>query len=188
MKREVEIQMIIKNPREVEKKLRKTGKFIKTRKQVYKYFVPPHKNYFRIDPPVEYIRVRHEKDKNHLNYSFIHFDKKLRLRATDEYETLVENPRTVESIFKRIGLIPKVTVIKTRKFFDCGNFEVVLDRVKGLENFMEVEAKKDFGGIRKTRKACEEFLKSLNVDYEILHLMGYPRLLYRKLKGLKWKK
>jgi len=186
MNKEVEIQMIIKNPKEVEKKLRKFGKFIKNRKQVDKYFIPPHKNYFRTDPPVEYIRIRYEDGKDHLNYSFIHFDKKLRLRATDEYETLVEDPKIVETVFRRIGLISVVTVSKTRKYFDCGDFEVVLDRVKNLGNFMEIEAKKDFGGIRKTRKACEEFLEKLNVDYKILRLMGYPRLLYRKLKGLKW--
>ena len=32
-----------------------------------------------------------------------------------------------------------------------------------MGDFMEVEAKKDFGGEVKTRKACLDFLESLNV-------------------------
>jgi len=86
-----------------------------------------------------------------------------------------------DKIFKKIGLIPKVNVVKTRKFFDCGNFEVTLDKIQGLGNFMEVEAKKNFGGVDKTRKACQKFLDGLNIKYEVERLMGYPRMLYRKL-------
>ncbi len=48
---------------------------------------------------------------------------------------------------------------------------------------MEVEAKKDFGGVDKTRKACSDFLNSLNIEYEIQKEMGYPRMLYKKLNN-----
>ncbi|PIV45255.1 MAG: hypothetical protein COS25_00755 [Candidatus Nealsonbacteria bacterium CG02_land_8_20_14_3_00_37_10] len=87
----------------------------------------------------------------------------------------------VEEIFRKIGLIPKVTVVKTRKYFDCGSFEVTLDQLKGLGDFMEVEAKKNFGGIDKTRKACSDFLDRLNIKYKVKKDMGYPRMLYQKL-------
>lgn len=178
---EVEIQARIKNPKEVEKKLKRVGKFVKARKQVDKYFVMPQRNFFAKEPPIEYLRIRHEKDKNHLNYSFLHFGKNGWLRATDEYETLVDKPEVVEEIFNKIGLIPKITVIKTRKYFNCGNFEVTLDQIKGLGDFMEVEAKKDLGGVDKTRKGCSDFLNSLNIKYEVKKDMGYPRMLYQKL-------
>ncbi len=188
MNQEVEIQAIIKNPKEAEKKLKKVGKYLKARKQVDKYFVPSNKDYFKIDPPVEYIRVRYEKDKSHINYSFVRFDRNLKLVAANEYETLVGEPKMAESMFQKIGLIPKVTVVKIRKYFDCDDFEVVLDQVKGLGNFIEVEAKKDLGGVKKTRQACQKFLDDLNVKYEVLKLMGYPRLLHLKQKGINWKK
>lgn len=182
MHQEVELQIIIKNPVAIERKLKKVGKFVGARKQVDKYFVPPYRDFFKKEPPIEYLRVRYEKDRNHLNYSFLHFGKDGWLRATDEYETLVEEPKVVEEIFKKIGLVPKVTVIKTRKYFDCGDFEVTIDKVKGLGNFMEIEAKKNFGGLDKTRKACLDFLKKLNMKYEMRAQMGYPRMLYRKLE------
>lgn len=182
MKKEVELQIIIKNPVEVERKLRKVGKFVGSRKQIDKYFVPPYRDFFAQEPPLEYLRVRFEKGKNHLNYSFLHFGKDGWLRVTDEYETLIEKPEIVKQIFKKIGLIPKVTVVKTRKYFDCGNFEVTLDKVKGLGNFMEIEAKRNLGSVEKTRKACLDFLNKLNIKYEMRPQMGYPRMLYRKLK------
>ncbi|MFH1036707.1 MAG: class IV adenylate cyclase [Patescibacteria group bacterium] len=178
---EVEIQAMIKNPKEAEKKLKKAGRFVKTRNQVDKYFVLPRKNFFTNEPqPIEYLRVRYEKGKNHLNYTYVHFGRNGWLRAADEYETIVEKPEIVEEIFKKIGLILKVTVNKTRKYFNFKDFEVTLDQVKGLGNFMEVEAKKDFGGIDKTRKACQDLLDSLDIKYEVKREMGYPRMLYRK--------
>jgi adenylate cyclase class 2 len=179
---EVEIQAIIKNPKAAERKIRKAGKFVKSREQTDQYFVLPQKNFFAQDPPTEYLRVRHEKDKSHLNYSHLLFGRNGWLRATEEYETVVEKPEVVEEVFKKIGLIPKVKVVKTRQFFRCGNFEVTLDQIKGLGNFMEVEAKKDFGGINKTRRACEDFLDSLKISYEVKKDMGYPRMLYKKLR------
>jgi len=145
----------------------------------------PNRDFFAKEPPIEYLRIRFENGKNHLNYSFLHFDRKGWLKKTDEYETLIERPEIVEDIFKKIGLIPKVTVIKTRKYFDCGNFEITLDWVRGLGNFMEIEAKKNFGGINKTRKACLNFLNTLNIEYEMRTQMGYPRMLYRKLENKK---
>ncbi len=183
MNKEIEIQVEIKNPGDVEKKIEKVGKFIKTRKQVDKYFVPPQKDFFIKEPPTEYLRIRQEKDRNHLNYSFVHFDENNQMLSTDEYETPIDNPETVEEIFKKIGLVFKVTVLKTRKYFDCGNFEVTLDHVENLGDFMEIEAKRDLGGTEKTREACLNFLKNLNIEYTLRPLAGYPRMLYRKLNN-----
>ncbi|GAH60945.1 unnamed protein product [marine sediment metagenome] len=184
MKQEVEVQVIIKNPAEVERKLRKVGKFVETRKQIDKYFVLPQRDFFKKEPPVEYLRIRFEKGKNHLNYSFLHFGKNGWLRVTDEYETIIDKPEIVEEIFKKIGMVPKVTVIKIRRYFNCGNFETTLDQVNKLGNFMEIEAKRSFGSTTKTRKACLDFLRNLDIEYEMRLQMGYPRMLYRKLKKI----
>lgn len=178
---EVEIQVFIKDPEKIEKRLNEVGKFVKEKRQVDKYYVLPQRDFFAKDMPDEYLRIRYEEGKNHLNYSFLHFSDDGWLKATDEYETLIDKPEVAEEIFERINLIQKVIVKKNRKYFDCGDFEVTLDSIENLGEFMEIEAKKDFGGIDTTRKACEEFLKNLNVEYEIQKEMGYPRMLYKKL-------
>ncbi len=178
---EVEIQVFIKNPEIIEDRLKEVGRFVKISNQIDKYYVLPHRDFFSKNIPNEYLRIRHQEDESHLNYSFLRFDNNGWLRATDEYETLIDKPEVVEEIFERINLILKVTVKKRRKYFNCGNFEVTLDNIEGLGDFMEVEAKKDFGGIDKTRKACQDFLRDLNVEYRVEKEMGYPRMLYEKL-------
>lgn len=183
MNQEIEIQAKIKNPGGVEEKLNNIGKFNQERNQIDKYYVLSSRDFFSVDPPIEYLRIRYEEGKNHLNYSYLHFKESGWLEATDEYETTVEKPEIVEEIFNKIGLILKVTVKKNRKYFDCGDFEVTLDNVEGLGDFMEVEAKKDFGGPDKTRQACSDFLNSLNIEYEVKKEAGYPRMLYQKLKS-----
>jgi adenylate cyclase, class 2 len=181
MNQEVEIQLKINDPVATEKEILKFGVFVKERSQSDQYYVLPSRDFFAVEPPIEYLRVRREKDKNHLNYSFLHFRDDGWLDCTDEYESIVENPEMIEQIFDKIGLISKVKVVKSRKYFKCGDFEVTLDRIENLGDFMEVEAKKDFGGIGATRKACEDFLNKLNIKYELNKDAGYPRMLYKKI-------
>ena len=181
MNKEIEIQVKIKRAAAAEREIIKFGIFVKERNQQYQYYVLPQRDFFKEEPPFEYLRIRREEGKNHLNYSFLHFKDDGWLDCTDEYETIVESPEIVEQIFGKIGLIPKVKVIKNRKYFKCEDFEVTLDKIEGLGDFMEVEAKKDFGGIPATRKACEDFRKKLNIEYELNKDAGYPRMLYKKL-------
>jgi len=181
MNQEVEIQIKIEDPVAVEKEILKFGSFVKERDQIDQYYVLSTRNFFDAEPPIEYLRVRRENEKNHLNYSFLHFNNDGWLNCTDEYETIVENPEIVEQIFNKIGLIPKIKVVKNRKYFRCGDFEVTLDRIENLGDFMEIEAKKDFGEISATRKACEDFLQKLNIEYELNKDAGYPRMLYKKI-------
>lgn len=181
---EVEIQVIIKDTSKIEARLNEVGTFVKSRKQIDKYYTPPQRDFFIKEMPDEYLRIRYEDEKNHLNYSFLNFGEDGWLKSTDEYETIVDRPEIIEEIFKKVGMILKITVVKTRKYFNCGDFEVTLDRIENLGDFMEIEAKKDFGGVDKTREACSEFLKQLNVEYEIQKDMGYPRMLYKKLNNI----
>lgn len=181
MNQEVEIQVRIKDPITAEREILRFGNFVEERNQSDQYYILPSRDFFAADPPIEYLRVRREKDKNHLNYSFLHFKNDGWLDCTDEYETLVENPEIVEQIFGLIGLIPKVKVVKNRKYFKCGYFEVTLDTIENLGDFMEIEVKKDFGGVDATRKACEDFLNKLNVEYVRNKDGGYPRMIYNKI-------
>ncbi len=182
MNQEVEIKLIVKNPVKIEKQLLRMGKFIKSKKQVDKYFTSPQKDFFAKKPTIEYLRVRYEDKKNHLNYSFCHLNKDNSLISTDEFETVIERPEIVEQILKKIGMICKVTVIKTRKYFEIKNFEVTLDHIDKLGDFLEIEAKKDFGSINKTKQACIQLLEKLNIEYERCPEMGYPDMLIEKAK------
>ncbi len=46
MNEEVEIQVVLKNPEEVELKLREVARFVKEKIQKDEYFTPIHENFF----------------------------------------------------------------------------------------------------------------------------------------------
>lgn len=101
MHQEIEIQVKIEDPAETERKLKKIGRYLGARKQVDKYFVPPYRDFFAKKPTNEYLRIRYEKDKDHLNYSLVHRDKNKQKILTEEYETPIKEPKVVEEIFKK---------------------------------------------------------------------------------------
>jgi predicted adenylyl cyclase CyaB len=190
MNREVEIQVKINNPAEAERKIRKVAKYIKTSKQTDRYFNPPHKNYFAIDPALEYIRVREEKNKNSFEYQYLVFDKKdpYKLITTHEYGINVEKPLDLAKILEKIGLKLFMIVKKERKYFDAGKFLVMIDKVKGLGIFMEIEAKKIIKNEENTKNLCKKLLDDLKIEYTLKHKQGgYPRMLYlKKYKNIKF--
>lgn len=47
---------------------------------------------------------------------------------------------------------------------------------------LQVIIKNPKDSVEKTLKACLNFLKNLNIQYELQRDMGYPKMLYRKLK------
>lgn len=180
MNEEVEIKVFLKNPEKVEKELRKTAKFLKEKKQVDEYFVPKHKDFFKFNPVTEYLRVRFEDGKNNLGYHLCHFDKDGWLIKTDEYELKIEDPKMAFEILKKLEMINKVTVTKTRKVFDYKDFEICIDCIKELGYFIEVEAKKMLGSLEETKKKCYEVLKEIGADWEESKNMGYPLMILAK--------
>lgn len=180
MNEEVEIKVFVKNPEEVEKKLKKVAKFVKEKEQKDEYFTPGHEDFFDIIHPLEYLRVRQEGGKSTIEYMFLHFDEDGALLKTDEYETKVEDPEMMMTIMKKLDMKHKVTVTKIRKTYEYKDFEVMIDHIKELGYFIEVEAKK-VGDIRETKKRCYKILEDIGADWEETQNMGYPLMILEKL-------
>jgi len=181
MNEEVEIQVILKNPEEVEAKLNKIAEFVKEKKQKDEYFVPKHEDFFSLKRPIKYLRVRHEENNNRVGYMFLHFEADTEnLLKTDEYETKIENPDMMSIILKKLDMIHRVTVKKQRRCFDYKDFEILIDNIEELGYFIEIEAKKLLGSIEETKKKCYEILEEIGADWEKPKKGGYPRLVLEK--------
>jgi adenylate cyclase, class 2 len=185
MNEEVEIQVVLKNPEYVEKRLKEIAQFIKAKNQKDEYFIPKHEDFFELAIPVEYLRVRHEDGKNELNYNFLHLNADGSLLKTDEYEVKVGNPEMMSLILKKLDMENKVTVTKHRKTFQYKDFEVLLDYIEELGYFLEIEAKKHFGSIEETKKKCYELLGEIGAEWEEMPigLRGYPIMILAKRDG-----
>jgi len=180
MNEEVEIQVVLKNQKEVEKKLEEVAQFVKKKKQIDQYFIPQHEDFFKIDVPLEYLRVRTEDGKDELAYHFLHFDEKGELIKIDEYETGITDPKMMSIILEKMDMTNKVTVTKTRKYFIYKEFEVLIDHIEELGHFIEVEAKDAEGTHAEIKQKCFAVLEELGVEWEKSEIEGYPRMILAK--------
>ena len=183
---EVEIKIKVDSLEEVKKKLSECGKLIKSIRQIDEYYIPCQRDFFANKPyPVEWLRLRINPDKTIFEY-----DKSVNKRAdglqdyAEEYETEVSRPEELRKILEFLDFKKVTTIDKQREYWDCGNFEVALDDIKGLGVFVEVEAKGDFKNAIEARKNCMEFSRILGVEVYGKDLIkkGYPELLLEKMK------
>jgi len=184
MNEEIEIQVILKNPEQVEVKLKEIAKFIKEKTQKDEYFVPKHEDFFAPEMPIRYLRVRHEDGNDSVSYHFLHFEEdNEELDKTDEYTTKVEDPKMMSIILKKLDMTNSVTVTKHRKYFDYKDFEILIDHIEELGYFMEVEAKKPLGSLKETKKECYKILEEIEAKWETPKIRGYPRMILKNQGG-----
>ena len=183
---EIEIKIPIdeSNFLKVKEKLQKITKFVKKSSQTDEYFTPIHRNFVEPKFPYEWLSIRKRGGKFILNYKHFYPENVEVSTHCDEFETVIEKPEQLEKIFSALNLKKLVVVEKEREVFIYNDkFEIALDIVKELGNFIEIEAIKDMGTINETREKLFQFVKNLGIDISNTDKRGYPFLLMKK-KGL----
>lgn len=180
---EVEIKVKIRGLRQIKDKLRSYGKLTKSIKQIDEYYIPYHRDFFAQKPfPVEWLRIRTNPDKTIFEYDkSINKNAKGEQEYAEEYETEISQPNELRKILEFLDFKKVITVEKEREIWNCGDFEICLDKVKNLGFFIEVEAKRNFGNSADAKKACYEFLNKLGINVTSKNIIntGYPVLLLK---------
>lgn len=183
---EVEIKIKVDSFDKLRKKLSLCGKLIKSIRQIDEYFIPGHRDFFAQKPhPVEWLRIRTNPDKVIFEY-----DRSINKKpggeqeSAEEYETEILQPEEFKKILEFLDFKKIITVDKQREYWDCGNFEVVFDKVAGLGLFIEIEAKKGFKDTRTAKQNCINFAKELGIKNAENNYIkkGYPVLLLERTK------
>jgi len=183
---EIEIQVEIEDYRELIEFLGKSGDFQSEKHQVDEYFSPAHKDFLGADPVKEWLRLRNANGTYTINYKNWHYNNEGKSYHADEYESKVENIDTLRKIFEALNMKMLVAVEKTRKTWMYKDYEIALDSVKGLGNFVEIEFKGKTKGEDPERIAKEmiNFLKERGCGKIELNYKGYPyQLLFGKEKN-----
>lgn len=129
--------------------------------------------YFKVPQKIEstkYLRIRTKgKNKNGtLAYHEVVSD-----FETKEWEVNVEDAEMTQNILTKLGFSLDVVVTKERETLKLNRCEVVLDNVKNLGDFIEIEAP--------NKDKFEELANDLNLDEkDIISGAGYPDLLKNK--------
>lgn len=174
---EIEIQVRIGEKVTLEKFLEKEATFSGESYQKDEYFTPAHRNFVGIKPVAEWLRLR-ESETGGVTYKNWHYGADGKSDYCDEYETLVGDVGQMRKIFAALDMKPIITVEKTRKAWRYKDYEVALDHVTGLGDFVEIEYKADSQADPKV--VIDEmilFLKHVGCGKIERNFVGYPFML-----------
>lgn len=162
---EIELKYKIKNQAAVDTKLKNIGaKFIKEFYCIDTYFMVPENKDGK-----KYLRVREVKGE--MKIAFFHT---ISPTHSEEWETPIDNAVIVKEILQKIGHELDVVVEKSRKVYRYENSEIVVDTVKDLGNYIEIESP-SLEELEKIEKIFE-FTKSMRIDDR-----GYPDMIRENL-------
>jgi adenylate cyclase class 2 len=136
---EIEIQVNVENLKPLIKFLKSKAVFQVERHQVDEYFSPIHKDFLGVRPVSEWLRLRNADGQFSINYKNWHHEKDGKGYYCDEFETKIENIEQARKILSALRFRPIVMVDKLRKIYIYKDYEVAIDSVKGLGDFVEIE-------------------------------------------------
>jgi adenylate cyclase class 2 len=128
-------------------------------------------------------RIREKDGKSSIAYKVDHFNGD-EWSHSDEYETGIENPEIMTKIVEKLGLVELIRIDNEKHIFLTSDYEIVLEDVKGLGLFMEVENLKEVSDdkVSETKEEIRDFLNSLNIEFGEEQNAGKPELMLRKIK------
>lgn len=173
MEIENEVKYKAKNLLLIKKKLALCG--FKLQKKVFHhdyYFSPPHKSF--AGSRKYYLRLRRQRQSTEFSYHIV----KNNLQ-TQELEVKVDDFKIFLQILKLLDFKTDCEVRKERFIYKKGEIRVMLDRVSGLGNFVEIE----YCG-KLTKKVEREFNKLITFFQlkrtDKVSGVGYPDLLRKR--------
>ena len=100
--------------------------------------------------------------------------------AWEEYEVEISNPEEMTKILKRTGFTKLFTIVKDRTPGELNGFEVNLDRVRGMGNFLEVALQSE--NKQEARKRIMELLNRLGFKESEIEHRGYAAMFSQSMR------
>ncbi len=186
MKTEIEVKFRIPKAKLVgiRKWLGKHGKKIGSYHHIEYYLDNPEKSFTFVSPEgfvdaSDYLRVRMTSKGESVCFKHWHYDEESKSHThCDEYETEVKDGKALLELLKAIGFTNSIVVDKKRESFATKEFEVVIDEVKGLGSFVEVELKKRVSDPKFGLALIYQFIRSLGLTRIEVMSRGYVSMLW----------
>lgn len=176
---EIELQAKVEHIKPFLDFLEKEAEFESENHQLDEYFTPAHRDFLEQQPIEEWFRLRDSNGKFSVNYKRWHFDKEGRGLYADEHETKVENIEAMRKILESLNFKSVVVVDKERKIWKYKDYEISIDSVKNLGDFVEIEyyGERTHNDHEKILEEMVAFLKNLGCGTLEVNHSGYPALL-----------
>lgn len=173
---EIEIQVRLEHAGSLIAFLKEKGKFITSSHQVDDYFVPSHRDFLKERPLREWLRLRDADGAYSINYKNWHYDENGKsLHWCDEFESPLQDIEAMRKIFNALDFKKVVTVDKRREIWRYEDYEITLDVISGLGNYVEIEYKgRSQDSQSKIVQGMITFLKDLGCGELHIGNDGYP--------------
>jgi len=127
-------------------------------------------------------RLRKKGEKQLLAYKIDHFDEKGIWTYSDEHEVEVSSFEEALKIVEHLGLKPLITIENEKHTFITDKYEIVLEDVKNLGLFMEVENldTDDERPVDVIKKEIWDFINNLGIKTSEECIYGKPELMLKK--------
>ena len=100
---------------------------------------------------------------------------------SNEYETEVEKIDMLKEIFNKLGLVKFIEINNSKETYTYKDYEIVLEDVKDLGLFMEVEhCTNNDVDVKEIKRQIQSFINSLNLDVSEELNMGKPEMYIKK--------
>jgi len=149
--------------------------------QVDKYYTPAHRDFLSVKPVKEWLRLRDSNGKFSIDYKNWIYNSDGKSNHCDEFETKIDSLEKAENILGALDFKYLITVDKFRSAWNYKEYEISIDKVEDLGDFVEIEyIGSNAGDPKEVTDEMILFLTSmqcgeLNRDYK-----GYPFLLLEK--------
>ncbi|MBM4248305.1 MAG: class IV adenylate cyclase [Euryarchaeota archaeon] len=144
---EVEVKSRVGDLRALERRLRGMGGRLREEVvEIDTYYNHPSRDFASTD---EALRVRVSRGEVSLTYKGPKLDRTSKSR--EEIILGIDDAARAGALLARLGFRRVASVRKRRRAFGLGRFEICLDRVAGLGDFFEIEARvprRGYGGVR----------------------------------------
>lgn len=177
---EIEIQVQVERIEPLLAFLQSQGQFQKEAHQKDEYFSPGDKDYLKTRPVKEWLRLREANGTATINYKDWHYNEAGKSENyCTEYETKIGDYEQLHRILTALGFTPIVRVEKVRKTYSYKDFEIAIDSVKGLGEFVEVEycESEHIHDAKRVTADMVAFLKEVGCGTIRGNSTGYPFLL-----------
>ncbi len=182
--KEVEILVEVFSKKEDSLKKLQKFDFVGKKEVLDIYFFDPKKENLKPknNKLTECFRIRKKDSKSFITYKTDHFNKQENWVYSDEEETEIKDFEIMQTILKKLGFEELIIIDNFKHTFLTEKYEIVLEEVKNLGLFLEVERLNvnDDENIEKVKKEIFDFINTLKIKTSEELNMGKPELMLRK--------
>ena len=181
--KEIEILVEVYDNVEVVKQALKKFEYKGLKRTIDEYYYDPKSNILKPDKSNKLnhcLRLRTKNNEFFVTYKDDIFEGEKWLYS-NEYETKVQSIDIMKEIFHKLGLVKFIEIDNEKETFIANDYEIVIENVKDLGIFMEVEyCTSDNIDVIKVKKEIQKFIDDLGLNVSSELNMGKPEMYMKK--------